>query len=594
MYGHAIFLCGGSQKAFACQSCKFHQLNAGIGLDPGPGLLRLDGCIAVRLALCREWEMPGMTGGGAIVATLLRHSVDTVFGLPGAQIYGLFDALHAESARIRVVGARHEQGCAYMALGYARSTGRAGVYSVVPGPGMLNTAAALLTAYGCNAPVLCLTGQVPTAFFGRGRGHLHEMRDQLGTMRGLVKWAERIEHPVMAPGLVAQAFQQMLSGRPGPAALEMFWDRFTEQAEVEIQDPLLPLAPPPVDLDRIDAAVKLIRGARAPMILVGGGAIDAVREVRELAEMLEAPVVALRNGRGIVSEADDLGLNIASGHGLWQSTDLLIGIGSRLEISGWRWGRPPSGLKSIRIDIDPAEARRVASDVDIIADAALATRALVDAARRNKVVASGRLDAIRSAKAKTASEIEAVQPQIDYLKVIREVLPPDGFFVDDLSQVGFTSWFGFPVYRPRSYISSGYQGTLGSGFGTALGVKVANPDKPVISVCGDGGFMFAVQELATAVQYGIGVIVVVFNNSSFANVRRDQQRRFEGRVIGADLVNPDFVKLAESFGVAARRVGSPAELKPVLERAFAQADPMLIEVTVERGMEASPWPFIDH
>lgn len=538
--------------------------------------------------------MPRMTGGEAIIATLLRHSVDTVFGLPGAQTYGLFDALHAESQSIRMVGARHEQGCAYMALGYARSTGRPGVYSVVPGPGMLNTSAALLTAYGCNAPVLCLTGQVPTAFFGRGRGHLHEMRDQLGTMRGLAKWAERIEHPAMASGLVAEAFQQMASGRPGPAALEMFWDKITERAEVEISAPLPQVAPPPVDPDRIDAAARLIRDARVPMILVGGGAVDAAPEVLELARMLEAPVVALRNGRGVVSEADDLGLNIASGFPLWASTDLLIGIGTRLEITGWRWGKPPAGLKSIRIDIDPTEARRVASDVDIIADAATATRALIGAARKSGVVASGRLGVIRAAKANTEKEIQAVQPQIDYLKVIRDVLPQDGFFVDDLSQVGFASWFGFPVYRPRSYISSGHQGTLGSGFGTALGVKVANPDKPVISVCGDGGFMFAVQELATAVQHGIGVVVVIFNNSSFANVRRDQQRRFDGHVIGADLVNPDFVKLAESFGVTASRVASPAELKPALEQAFAQAAPVLIEVMLERGMEASPWPFIDH
>ena len=184
--------------------------------------------------------MARMTGGQAIVAELLLHSVNVLFGLPGAQIYGLFDALHAERARIRVIGARHEQGCAYMALGYARSTGRPGVYAVVPGPGMLNTSAALLTAFGSNAQVLCLTGQVPSAFFGRGRGHLHEMRDQLATMRSLVKWAERIEHPATAPSLVAQAFQEMRSGRPGPAALDMFWDKLTESAEVE------PLAPLPL------------------------------------------------------------------------------------------------------------------------------------------------------------------------------------------------------------------------------------------------------------------------------------------------------------------------------------------------------------
>jgi acetolactate synthase-1/2/3 large subunit len=535
-----------------------------------------------------------MTGGEAIVAGLLRHSVDTVFGLPGAQIYGLFDAFYKVGPQIKVIGARHEQGCAYMALGYARSTGKPGVYSVVPGPGVLNTSTALLTAYGCNAPVLCLTGQVPTVYFGRGRGHLHEMRDQLGTMRQLVKWADRIENAAMAPALVSQAFQQMTSGRPGPAALEMFWNRFTEKMEVDVEAPLPPLAAPPVDLGRVEEAADLIRNAHAPMILVGGGAVDAVEEIAELANMLDAPVVALRNGRGIMSEDEELGLNIASGFPLWKDTDLLIGIGTRLEITGWRWGRPPAGLKTIRIDIDSAESRRYPSDIDITADAAIATRALTTAARNNAKARPGRREAIRRAKAETGRAIETVQPQIDYLKVIRDVLPRDGFFVDDLSQVGFASWFGFPVYRPRSYISSGHQGTLGSGFGTALGVKVANPDKAVISVCGDGGFMFAVQELATAVQYNIGVVVIVFNNSAFANVRRDQQMRFEGHVIGAELVNPDFIKLAESFGVAASRVTSPAKLRPVLEKAVAGDLPVLIEVMVERGSEANPWPFIDH
>ena len=537
--------------------------------------------------------MARMTGGQAIVAELLLHSVNVVFGLPGAQIYGLFDALHAERARIRVIGARHEQGCAYMALGYARSTERPGVCAVVPGPGMLNTSAALLTAFGSNAQVLCLTGQVPSAFFGRGRGHLHEMRDQLATMRSLVKWAERIEHPATAPSLVAQAFQQMRSGRPGPAALEMFWDKLTESAEVEPLAPLPLLPAPPVDLDCIERAAVLIRAARAPMILVGGGSVGAGCDVLELANILEAPVVALRNGRGVVSDAHALAVNVASGFHLWPTTDLLIAIGTRLEIVELRWGFRPDGLKTIRIDIDPAEARRYPCDVNIVADAAVATRALIEAARKHGARASGRLDLILTAKANTAAEIATVQPQMAYLQVIREVLPEDGFFVDDLSQVGFTSWFGFPVYRPRSYISSGHQGTLGSGFGTALGVKVAHPDKAVLSICGDGGFMFAVQELATAVQYRIGIVVVIFNNASFANVRRDQQQGFEGHVIGADLINPDFMQLAGAFGVECRRVSSPAALKPVLAMALAQSAPYLIEVQLERGTEASPWRFIN-
>jgi acetolactate synthase-1/2/3 large subunit len=318
-----------------------------------------------------------MTGGEAIVAQLRRQGVDTVFGLPGAQLYGLFDAMQ-RAPGLRVVSARHEQACGYMAFGAARSTGRPAAYAVVPGPGVMNTAAALVTALGANAPVLCLTGQVPSAFLGRGRGHLHEMPDQLSTLRGLVKWAARIEHPAEAPRLVAQAFQEMLSGRPGPAALEMPWDRFTQEAEAAPVPPLPPLPPPPLDEDALEAAARLVRAARAPMVFVGGGAAEAGAEILDLAELMGAPVVAFRSGRGVVDDDHPLGLTIAAAHRLWRETDLVLGIGTRLEVPGWRWGwnpatgaawRPP-GLKTVRIDIDPVEFRRSPADAAVLADAA--------------------------------------------------------------------------------------------------------------------------------------------------------------------------------------------------------------------------------
>ena len=210
--------------------------------------------------------MSVLTGGEAIVQTLLAHGVDTVFGLPGAQIYGLFDAFQRAQPQLKVVGARHEQACSYMAFGYARSTGRPGVCSVVPGPGMLNAAAGILTALGGNTPVLCLTGQVPTAFIDRGRGHLHEMPNQLATMRSFMKWAERIEYPGHAPAIVARAFQEIMSGRQGPAAVEMPWDVFTKSAEVEVGKPLGLVPTPPPDARSLESAAALIKQSRAPMI----------------------------------------------------------------------------------------------------------------------------------------------------------------------------------------------------------------------------------------------------------------------------------------------------------------------------------------
>lgn len=537
--------------------------------------------------------MTTLTGGEAIVSGLVAHGVDTVFGLPGAQVYGLFDAFH--QAQLKVIGARHEQACGYMAFGYARSSGRPGVFSVVPGPGVLNASAALLTAFGCNEPVLCVTGQVPTPFLGKGRGHLHEMPDQLATLRTYVKWADRIEYPGNAPTVVARAFQEMTSGRRGPASVEMPWDVFTQRADTAAARVLDPLPAPQPDPDLVKQAAALIKASKAPMIFVGSGAIEAREEILELAEMIDAPVVAFRSGRGIVSNAHELGLTMAAAYKLWPTTDLMVAIGTRAELpaSGFRWPYQPKGLKSIRIDIDPVEMRRIAADVAIVADAQAGTADLAAAvSKAGYSKSAGRRAAIREAAASAQDEIQRIQPQMAYLNILREVLPANAIVTDELSQFGFASWYGFPVYEPRTFITSGYQGTLGSGFPTALGAKVANPDKPVVAITGDGGFMFGVQELATAVQFNIGVVTLVFNNNAYGNVRRDQRERFDGRVVASDLVNPDFVKLAESFGVAAARVTAPDQFKAAMEKALSHGGPYLISVEVPRDSEVSPWAFI--
>jgi acetolactate synthase I/II/III large subunit len=534
--------------------------------------------------------MARMTGGEAIVDGLLRHGIDTVFGLPGVQVYGLFDAFARASNRLRLINARHEQTTAYMALGYAYATGRPAAYSVVPGPGVLNTTAALATAWGLNAPVLCLTGQVPSPMIGRLRGSLHELPDQLATLRSLLKWAERIEHPSQAPYFVARAFQEMLSGRRSPVALEMPWDQFSAAAEVTPHDPL-PLSPAPVpDPAKIAATAKLVDGATAPMIWVGGGAQHASAEILALAERIGAPVVSFRTGRGIVDDRHPLGLTIAAGYQLWKQTDLLLAFGTRLEVPTLRWGALPPGLKLVRIDIDPAEMRRLRVDVGIVADSADAARALGGAVTPREDAA--RAAAIAQAKADAARDIRKVQPQMSFLEAIRDVLPDDGILCDEMTQVGYVSWFGFPIHRPRSLITSGFSGTLGAGFPMALGVKVAHPDKPVVAVTGDGGFMFGSSELATAVQHGINLVTVLFNNSSYGNVLRDQHRLFEGRDAGSRLRNPDFQTYAKSFGVPSWRVTEADGLRAAVRQALAANSPALIEVMTDIKQEYQPWEFI--
>ncbi|WP_319826529.1 thiamine pyrophosphate-dependent enzyme [Thalassovita sp.] len=535
--------------------------------------------------------MTKLTTGEVIAKSLSANGVDTVFGIPGAHMYDFNDALAREDG-IRFIHTRHEQGAAYMAYGYARSSGRAGVYTVVPGPGLLNSGAALCTAYGANTPVMCVTGNIMSHLIGQGRGQLHELPDHLGTLKGLTKWADRIDHPTEAGVKMAEAFRQMSSGRQRPVGIEAPWDVFGMAAEVDVPTPTTPLPAPTPDPAAIADAARMIAQAKNPMIMVGGGAWDAAPEVRDLARLLQAPVTAHRQGKGVMPEDDDLALLPPAAWKFWPDCDLLIGIGSRLELQHFRWRWFPEGLKTLRIDIDPTEFVRLKPDRGIVADAAQATRALINALQGLVGDRADRRAEYRALSDAAAKELTSVQPQQGYLQVIREVLPRDGFFVEEVSQVGFTARMCFPVYEPRQYVTCGYQDNLGFGFNTALGVKVANPDKAVISVSGDGGFMFGVQELATAVQHGINVVAVVFNNSAYGNVRRDQQTVYDNRLLGADLENPDFVALARSFGVKAMKATDPGELKSALTEALAANAPVLIEVPVDRGSESSPWPFI--
>lgn len=539
-----------------------------------------------------------MSGGEAIIAAAAANGTETIFGIPGAQIYPLFDGIYNSS--IDLIVPRHEQSAAYMAMGYAKSTGKTGVFSVVPGPGILNTTAALCTAMGNCSSIVGLTGQVPSSFMGQGRGHLHELSDQAGTLKTIIKDAVTIHQQDNVSDKVNQAFATSRSGRPGPVTVEMCWDVMAEQQDASITVPNTTPSAPTINLDAIQEAVKLISAAKKPMIMCGAGAQHASVEVQALAELLNAPVTGFRSGRGIVAEDHPLGVPPVAARELWDDTDLLIGIGSRLEMPYMRWGNymeyqqaPTSGPKLIRIDIDPAQMEIFAPDLGIIADSAAACRLLIEQLETQVSPDKNRLDEIATAKVVAWQAIQKVQPQMSYLSVIRDVLPRDGFYVPELSQMGFTTWIGgLPVLAPRTFIEGGFQGTLGYGFPTALGVKVANPDKAVVSVCGDGGFMFGVQELITAAEHNIGLVTLVFNNNAYGNVRRDQDMHYNSRYSGSELLTPDFIKLAESCHVNTYRVTSPAELKPVLEKCINNNAPALIEVVCERGEESSPWEFI--
>lgn len=535
--------------------------------------------------------MEHLTGGQAVVRSLLRHGVRHVFGVPGAQTYALYDALYDASAELQTLGVRHEQAAAYMAFGYAQSSGRPGVYTVVPGPGVLNTAAGLGTANACNVPVLCVAGQIPLNALGQGRGSLHELPDQLALLRGLTRWSERVSHPSVASQLLAEAWSKMCLGRRGAVALEVPWDVMMNAGPAPLIEPL-PLQPAPSLADEsIERAASSIAAAERPLIWVGSGALSANREVLELAELLGAPVASFRGGRGIVADDHPLALTLASAWHVWGKTDLLIVVGSRAEPPLMHWPQRSAPPAIVRIDIDPLEmVRRPA--LGVLGDAGEALRELVSALRRRGVKRRASAAELLEARAKATRELLDLQPQGEYLAAIRDVLPRDGFFVEDLCQVGYAAWSALPIYEPRTYVRCGYFASLGCGYATALGVKVAHPERAVVSVSGDGGFQFGLQELGTAAQHGIAVTSIVFDNKGYGNVRRDQRQGEPRRVLGSDFDGPDLLKLAESFGVGAERVATPAALREALDRSLASDRPRLIAVDVPRDSEASPWPFV--
>ena len=524
--------------------------------------------------------MTKQTGGQAVVNALIAHNIHTLFGLPGVQNDWLYNALYDARDQIRVIHSRHEQGVGFMALGHALATGETAVFNIVPGPGLLNATSALATAYGLNAPVLCLTGQIPLPQIGKGLGALHELPDQLTIMRSLTKWAARVHSPAQAPTLIAEAFRQLKSGRPRPVGLEVPMDVLAQTAVVDT--PSIPLSPyhPPLDHDLIETAAKALGGAKRPLIYTGSGAQNVSPEVTQLAEDLQAPVIGYRTGKGVLDGRHYLSTYLAPSHELWKTADVVLLVGTHARIPLRDWGVDKE-MTLIKVDVDPNSHNLfVKPDIAITARAEDALPVLLERVAAHNAVRDSREEEMLALQADWAKCTAYLQPQLTHLQIIREELGEDGIFVDELTQIGYASRIAYPAYKPRTFISTGYMGTLGYGFPTGLGVKIAKPDLPVISVAGDGGFMFAAQELATAVQHRIGLVTILFNNNQYGNVQQMQRNLYDNRIIATDLHNPDFVKMADSFGAQAIRAQTPDQLRQAIRQGFSTDLPTLIEVPV--------------
>lgn len=527
-----------------------------------------------------------------VAEMLIANGLDQLYCLPGIQNDGFFDALFDRTDRITPIQTRHEQGAAYMAMGAALATGRPQAFCVVPGPGFLNTTAALSTAYAVNAPVLALVGQIPLGAQGKGHGLLHEIPDQFGILERLTKSSHRITGPQDAATAMQTALRDLKSGRPRPVGLEVavnLWGQTVPDGGPGLN--VDPDAPPSPDTDAIDQAARLIASARSPMIVVGGGAQDDAEAVRQLAARIGAPVVAFRTGHGIVPDDEALAVGMPVAHSLWPDVDLVIGLGTRLQSQVMAWGQDDD-MKVVHIDIDSTQIGRSAKvDVGIHARLADALPQLLSAIDKNADPNKAWLARVAEVKGRRASEYaQHLGPQLAWLGAIREALPPEGIFVDELTQTGYVSRFAFPSYAPRTFISTGYQGTLGYGMATALGAAHARRDVPVVAISGDGGALFTITELATAVHHRIPLTVVIFNDHAFGNVRRLQIDNYDSRLIASDLSSPNFAALATAFGAQGLIASTPEDLRSNLEIAMAYDGPSVIEVPV--GELPSPWDFV--
>lgn len=517
----------------------------------------------------------------AAVEQLRSEGVEVVFGLPGDQTMHLLDAFYGSD--IRWISTRHEQGTTYMADGYARATGRPGVACVVPGVGVYNAAAGLATAYATSSSVLLLAGQVSRDGIGRDLGLLHDVHDQLDIVRPITKWATRILHGAELPAALHEAFVHMQTGRPRPAHVEAPPEAFQEDTDTSLCPPAA-VERRGADPEPVRAAAELLAVAEHPLVIGGGGVVlgDASTEFTEVAELLQADVVTTREGKGSIDDRHPLSIgtmwNNPRLRPLLDAADVVLAVGSRLQ--GFGFG---PRTRIVQIDIDPAEiGRHGPVTVEVVGDAASTLRDLRDALDAIVPERASRATETRAIRNVVEEQLRSIGPAAEIVETLRESIPDDAIVVPDTATVAYMCHMHFRVYEPRTYLPSSFMGTLGFAYPTALGAKVGRPDRTVVTVVGDGGFLFTATEMATAAQYGINTVTVVFDDGAYGNSNRDQRERFGGREIGTELRNPDWAALATAFGIDGVAVPDSRHLGPALREACANDRPAVIACPIPR------------
>jgi 5-guanidino-2-oxopentanoate decarboxylase len=520
---------------------------------------------------------PNQVGGHAAIALLEAYGVDTVFGIPGVHTLELYRGL--ADRKMRHIGVRHEQGAGFMADGYARACGRPGVCCLITGPGLMNAATPIGQAYSDSVPVLVLASVNDSDDLGKGRGRLHEITDQHAAIQPLTGLTRTIRSPAELPDAMAEAFRLFEAGRPRPAVFNLTLDMLRAPATAGNAQRIR-VARPQASASDLDAAAKLIDGAERPMAIFGGGCVDCADEARAFLRTSGAIAVTTTAGKGVIADSDPATLSSTLQSDATQKAladaDLVIAVGTELaETDHWSHSLTFRG-KLVRIDLDaPTLARDYPPTVAILGDAGPTLSALTACIRAGRKPDNARIAAIRTANTTDIPPLE--QKHIAVLNAVRAALPEDGQVFSDMTQIAYTANFYFPCEKPRRWFHPLGFGTLGYAVPAAIGGQIACPDRPTIAIVGDGGFLFTMQELGTAVELGLPLPILVWNNDAFGQIAYGMNKR-DIPELGVRQRNPDYLALARAFGAEAVRADSLSALQEAIGAALSAKGPTLIEV----------------
>ena len=525
-----------------------------------------------------------MKGGEILIECLKAQGVSAVFGMPGTQNIQIYDALlQRGGGAIDHYLVRHEYAATQMADGFARATGEPGVAITVPGPGASNASTGILEAFTDCAPVLLITGQSDSSLYSKHPSKMFHGLDQMRFFESITKYCAIAHTVAEIPVVVENAFKAMRNGRPGPTMLEFPMDVVTGDGDVRIPPRVERTELPPPDDADLSTAVETIRNAKMPVIFAGSAVFhsNARNELRLLAEKLNAPVIVTRNGKGVLPEDHPLALQICYGYlgrEALERCDCLIGIGPRftsIDTRNWSLELPQP---FIQIDEDANEiGLEYPCDVGVVGDLKLTLQALIE----DVVPGQNEWDEVLT---ELRAKFDA-QPSLPVIHELQDVLPRDTIYAIDVHALGYASFAEFPIYDPRTFLYPNIGVALGHAYPAAIGAKVAHPDRPVICFSGDGGFLMGAVEMATAMKYGINVVAIVVNDGALSAIKGSQLQGCEGRTIDTDLLNPDFVEFAQSFGAYAKRVENLGDFKETLRDALAAEKPALIEVMLQERQD---------